>query len=170
MIFNNDKEAQHEKLTLAALIALCSAPVLAQQGGFLDPAAPQAQTQAAPQGGFSGPSAALTTVDKVKSLSDDTWVMLQGNIEQRIGDDTYTFRDATGTLTVEIDRKRWNGQTVTPKDKVQLEGKVDKDWSSVEVDVKPSKSCRNALRRAGYTAVRRSINIPDLRSAACPGW
>lgn len=27
-----------KKLTLAALIALCSAPVLAQQGGFLDPA------------------------------------------------------------------------------------------------------------------------------------
>ena len=74
--------------------------------------------------------------------------MLQGNIEQRIGDETYTFRDATGTLTVDIDRKRWNGQTVTPKDKVQLEGKVDKDWNSVEVDVKTVKSCRNALRRA----------------------
>ena len=126
-----------KKYTLAALIALCSAPVLAQQGGFLDPSAPQTQT--APQGGFSGPSAALTTVDKVKSMSDDTWVMLQGNIEQRVGDDTYTFRDASGTLTVEIDRKRWNGQTITPKDKVQLEGKVDKDWSNVEVDVKTIK-------------------------------
>lgn len=125
-----------KKYTLAALIALCSAPVLAQQGGFLDPAAPQTQTQNTQQGGFSGPSATLTTVDKVKSMSDDTWVMLQGNIEQRVGDDTYTFRDASGTLTVEIDRKRWNGQTITPKDKVQLEGKVDKDWSSVEVDVK----------------------------------
>lgn len=123
-----------KKYTLAALIALCSAPVLAQQGGFLDPSAVQPQT--APQGGFSGPSAALTTVDKVKSMSDDTWIMLQGNIEQRVGDDTYTFRDASGTLTVEIDKKRWNGQTITPKDKVQLEGKVDKDWSSVEVDVK----------------------------------
>lgn len=125
-----------KKYTLAALIALCSAPVLAQQGGFLDPAAQQTQTQNTQQGGFSGPSAALTTVDKVKSMSDDTWVMLQGNIEQRVGDDTYTFRDASGTLTVEIDKKRWNGQTITPKDKVQLEGKVDKDWSSVEVDVK----------------------------------
>ncbi|CAI1047740.1 YgiW/YdeI family stress tolerance OB fold protein [Serratia grimesii] len=125
-----------KKYTLAALIALCSAPVLAQQGGFLDPAAPQTQTQNTQQGGFSGPSAALTTVDKVKSMSDDTWVMLQGNIEQRVGDDTYTFRDASGTLTVEIDKKRWNGQTITPKDKVQLEGKVDKNWSSVEVDVK----------------------------------
>ncbi|MNL54549.1 hypothetical protein D3C87_1778890 [compost metagenome] len=112
---------------------------MAQQGGFLDPAAPQTHTQNTQQGGFSGPSAALTTVDKVKSMSDDTWVMLQGNIEQRVGDETYTFRDASGTLTVEIDKKRWNGQTITPKDKVQLEGKVDKDWSNVEVDVKTIK-------------------------------
>ncbi|AGB83466.1 Uncharacterized conserved protein [Serratia rubidaea] len=123
-----------KKLTLAALIALCSTPVLAQQGGFDGPGAQNVQqTQ---QGGFSGPSASLTTVDKVKSMSDDAWVMLQGNIEQRVGDDTYTFRDATGTLTVEIDHKRWNGQTITPKDKVQLEGKVDKEWSKLEVDVK----------------------------------
>ncbi|BFO11251.1 YgiW/YdeI family stress tolerance OB fold protein [Serratia rubidaea] len=123
-----------KKLTLAALIALCSTPVLAQQGGFDGPGAQNVQqTQ---QGGFSGPSASLTTVDKVKSMSDDAWVMLQGNIEQRVGDDTYTFRDTTGTLTVEIDHKRWNGQTITPKDKVQLEGKVDKEWSKLEVDVK----------------------------------
>ncbi|HEI8866608.1 YgiW/YdeI family stress tolerance OB fold protein [Serratia sp. AKBS12] len=131
-----------KKLTLAALIALCSTPVLAQQGGFSGPGAQQTQTAAGQQGGFSGPSAALTTVDKVKSMSDDTWVMLQGNIEQRVGDDTYTFRDASGTLTVEIDNKRWNGQTITPKDKVQLEGKVDKDWSNVEVDVKNLKKIR----------------------------
>lgn len=100
-----------KKYTLAALIALCSAPVMAQQGGFLDPAAPQTHTQNTQQGGFSGPSAALTTVDKVKSMSDDTWVMLQGNIEQRVGDETYTFRDASGTLTVEIDK---NAGTVRP--------------------------------------------------------
>jgi len=131
-----------KKLTLAALIALCSNPVLAQQGGFSGPGAQQTQTTVSQQGGFSGPSAALTTVDKVKSMSDDTWVMLQGNIEQRVGDDTYTFRDASGTLTVEIDNKRWNGQTITPQDKVQLEGKVDKDWSNVEVDVKSLKKIR----------------------------
>lgn len=125
-----------KKLTLVALIALCSAPVLAQNGGFVDPSAPQTKTHITPQGGFSGPSAAFTTVEKVKTMRDDAWVMLQGNIEQRVGDDTYIFRDASGTLTVEIDRKRWNGQTITPKDQVQLEGKVDKDWNSVEVDVK----------------------------------
>ncbi|MFC0225225.1 YgiW/YdeI family stress tolerance OB fold protein [Serratia aquatilis] len=124
-----------KKIALVTLLALCSTPVLAQQGGFVDNNAPQARQQ----GGFSGPSASLTTADKVKSMSDDTWVMLQGNIEQRVGDDLYTFRDATGTLTVEIDQKRWNGLAITPKDKVQLEGKVDKEWSNLEVDVKTIK-------------------------------
>jgi len=124
------------KFTLAALLTIFALPALAQQGGFSGPGTPQGQPAATQQGGFSGPGAALTSADNVKSLNDDSWVTLQGNITQRVGDDSYTFRDASGTLTVEIDHKRWNGQTITPQDKVQLEGKVDKDWNSVEVDVK----------------------------------
>lgn len=130
-----------KKLTLAAaLVMLCSTPFVAQsatataQGGFDGPAT--TQTQPATQGGFSGPSASNTTVDKVKTMRDDARVTLQGNIIERLGHDTYTFRDSTGTITVDIDNKRWKGQTITPQDKVQIEGKVDKDWTSVEVDVK----------------------------------
>ncbi|QHB31821.1 YgiW/YdeI family stress tolerance OB fold protein [Yersinia canariae] len=130
-----------KKLTLAAtLVMLCSTPFLAQsatntaQGGFDGPAT--TQTQSVAQGGFSGPSATNTTVDKVKSMRDDARVTLEGNIVERLGHDTYTFRDSTGTITVDIDSKRWKGQTITPQDKVQIEGKVDKDWNSVEVDVK----------------------------------
>ncbi|CNL88679.1 YgiW/YdeI family stress tolerance OB fold protein [Yersinia frederiksenii] len=130
-----------KKFTLAAtLMMLCSAPLLAHsttdtaKGGFDGPAT--TQTQPATQGGFTGPSASNTTVDKVKEMRDDTRVTLQGNIVERLGHDTYTFRDSTGTITVDIDSKRWQGQTITPQDKVQIEGKVDKDWNSVEVDVK----------------------------------
>ena len=130
-----------KKLTLAAtLMMLCGAPLLAHsaidtaKGGFDGPAT--TQTQPATQGGFTGPSATNTTVDKVKSMRDDARVTLQGNIIERLGHDTYTFHDATGTITVVIDNKRWKGQTITPQDKVQIEGKVDKDWNTVEVDVK----------------------------------
>ncbi|CNE92408.1 YgiW/YdeI family stress tolerance OB fold protein [Yersinia mollaretii] len=130
-----------KKLALAAtLMMLCGAPLLAHsateaaKGGFDGPAT--TQTQPATEGGFSGPSATNTTVDKVKSMRDDARVTLQGNIVERLGHDTYTFRDSTGTITVDIDSKRWKGQTITPQDKVQIEGKVDKDWNSVEVDVK----------------------------------
>ncbi|MHA6307750.1 YgiW/YdeI family stress tolerance OB fold protein [Hafnia paralvei] len=123
---------------LLAILAVCSAPVLAQDGGFVDPNAPATQTTQTTQaaGGFNGPNAGAMTVEKAKTMSDDTRVTLRGNIEQRIGDDNYTFRDASGTMNVEIDHKRWNGQTITPKDTVELQGKIDKDWNSVELDVK----------------------------------
>ncbi|AFJ45887.1 YgiW/YdeI family stress tolerance OB fold protein [Shimwellia blattae] len=122
---------------LFAILAVASAPVLAQNGGFVDPNAPATQTtHSQTTGGFNGPSAGLMTVEKAKTMSDDTWVTLKGNIEQRIGGDDYIFRDATGTINVDIDQKRWNGQTITPKDTVELQGEIDKDWNSVELDVK----------------------------------
>lgn len=126
-----------KKITLATLIVLCTAPAFAQQsGGFTGPSAQESQTQAAnPQGGFTG-ATALSTVKNVQSMKDDQWVMLEGFIDQRIDHDKYIFRDSTGNLNVEIDGKRWQGQNVSPKDKIRIEGKVDKDWNSVEVDVK----------------------------------
>lgn len=54
---------------MVAIMALCSAPVLAaQQGGFSGPSATQTQS-----GGFQGPNGSSTTVESAKSLRDDTW-------------------------------------------------------------------------------------------------
>ncbi|MCU5772384.1 YgiW/YdeI family stress tolerance OB fold protein [Erwiniaceae bacterium BAC15a-03b] len=119
---------------LLAIAALVSTPVLAAtQGGFVDPNAPAASVQ---KGGFSGPNGSVVTVKQAQDLKDDSWVTLRGNIEKRIGDEDYTFRDASGTMTVEIDHKRWEGLTVSPTDKVELQGELDKDFNSVELDVK----------------------------------
>ncbi|WP_336218325.1 YgiW/YdeI family stress tolerance OB fold protein [Citrobacter amalonaticus] len=122
---------------LAAIItvmALCSTPALAaQQGGFSGPTETQTQTQ---NGGFVGPNGSSATVESAKSMRDDTWVTLRGNIVKRLSDDLYLFKDATGTINVDIDHKRWNGVTVTPQDTVEIQGEVDKDWNSVEIDVK----------------------------------
>ena len=116
---------------MVAVMALCSAPVLAaQQGGFSGPTATQSQG-----GGFVGPNGSNTTVESAKSMRDDAWVTLRGNIVERISDDLYLFKDATGTVNVDIDHKRWNGVTVTPQDLVEIQGEVDKDWNSVEIDV-----------------------------------
>ncbi|MFG6028915.1 YgiW/YdeI family stress tolerance OB fold protein [Salmonella enterica] len=107
---------------IVAVMALCSTPVLAaQQGGFSGPSATQTQG-----GGFVGPNGSSTTVESAKSLRDDAWVTLRGNIVERISDD----------INVDIDHKRWNGLTVTPQDTVEIQGEVDKDWNSVEIDVK----------------------------------
>lgn len=115
---------------VTAILMLCSAPVFAaNQGGFSEPA--QARS-----GGFTGPDGSRATVEGAKSLRDDTWVTLRGNIVERISDDLYRFKDASGTINVEIDDKRWKGVSVTPQDVVEIQGEVDKDWNSVEIDVK----------------------------------
>lgn len=119
---------------LLAITALISTPVLAVQGGgFVDPNAPTSVVQ---KGGFSGPNGTMATVKQAQDMSDDAWVTMRGNIEKRVGDEEYLFRDATGTMTVEIDHKRWEGQVVGPKDNVELQGKLDKDFNSLELDVK----------------------------------
>jgi len=119
---------------ILAMTALISTPVLAaQSGGFVDPNAPAAVAQ---KGGFSGPNDTVKTIKQAKDLHDDDWVTLRGHIEKRIGDEDYLFRDETGTMTVEIDHKRWNGQMIGPQDKVELQGKLDKDFNSLELDVK----------------------------------
>ena len=113
-----------------AVMALCSAPVMAaEQGGFSGPSATQSQA-----GGFQGPNGSVTTVESAKSLRDDTWVTLRGNIVERISDDLYVFKDASGTINVDIDTARCI--SVAPKDTVEIQGEVDKDWNSVEIDVK----------------------------------
>lgn len=122
---------------MTAIVALISMPVLAaEQGGFSGPGATQTSQTSTQKGGFIGPSGSVTTVENAKSLRDDTWVALRGKIVQRISDDLYKFQDASGTVNVDIDHKRWNGLTVTPQDTVEIQGEVDKDWNSVEIDVK----------------------------------
>lgn len=68
-------------------------------------------------------------------MRDDMHVVLRGNIVQHLGKKKYLFKDETGTITVEIHKDKWRGQTVTPETAVELRGEVDKDWNSVEIDV-----------------------------------
>ena len=79
-------------------------------------------------GGFVGPMAntAMMTVKEVKNLSNDTKVILKGNIVSSLGHEHYVFRDATGTIDVEIENEGWNGLIITPKDEVRIMGAVVK--------------------------------------------
>ena len=126
---------------IAAILALASAPAFAaNQGGFSGPASTTTTSQA---GGFVGPNGTVTTAANAKSMRDDTWVTLRGNIIERVSDDLYIFKDSSGTVNVDIDHKRWNGQTITPQDLVEIQGEVDKDWNSVEIDVKQIRKVSN---------------------------
>ncbi|HEL8026049.1 TPA: YgiW/YdeI family stress tolerance OB fold protein [Escherichia coli] len=120
-----------KKILLSILLSGLSLGAFAQQQGFIAPAG-----QEFSQGGFSGPTPGLSSVAQAKSFRDDAWVILEGNIIRQVGHELYEFRDTSGTVYVDIDYKHWMGQTVTPETKVRLEGEVDKDWNSVEIDVK----------------------------------
>lgn len=101
-----------------AVMALCSAPVMAaEQEVFLA----HRQRKVRPED--SRAERQRNDRRKRKILRDDTWVTLRGNIVERISDDLYVFKDASGTINVDIDHKRWNGVTVTPKDTVEIQGK-----------------------------------------------
>ena len=68
-------------------------------------------------------------------MKDDAMVSLKGNIEKQIKKDKYMFKDATGSMVVEIDKKVWNGQTVSPADTVILTGEIDKDFDKAKLEV-----------------------------------
>ncbi|BDO94734.1 YgiW/YdeI family stress tolerance OB fold protein [Escherichia coli] len=123
------------KKTLVTLMFFTglSCVAFAQQPGFV----PSNGQQGYSLGGFTGPASSVaTSVAEAKKQWDDAWVALEGYITKQVGHELYEFRDNSGVIYVEIDGKYWMGQNVSPKDKVRIEGEVDKDWNSVEIDVK----------------------------------
>ncbi len=98
------------------------------------------QVLAAGQGGYTGPSAttpassttqaadlparaARSPPSPMSNRCGTIRVTLRGKITERVSDDLYKFRDATGVINVDIDHKRWNGVTVGPQDTVEIQGK-----------------------------------------------
>lgn len=92
------------------------------------PALNQAALQPAP----------LTTVKTALTLKDDTKISVKGYIVKANGDEKYQFRDATGTIVVEIDDDLWQGKPIHAKTAVTLMGEVDVDYKpnkQVSIDV-----------------------------------
>ena len=131
-----------KKLTLLlAGLALAGAALAQATGGFTTtPAATTATTATtatieAPRGGFTGPVTVVTAA-QVKALPDDAKITLRGNIESHLGGKNYLFKDASGTMTVEIKSKHWDAQSVSPQDTVQIDGEVERKRDTVTVEVK----------------------------------
>lgn len=118
-------------VSLALLLTLGAANALANNGGggYIQNNAP------VHAGGYTGPGPSVTTVEQAKNMRDDTHVTLRGYIVQHLGGEHYLFKDDTGTVNVDIDHKRWQGQTVGPNDRVEIYGEVDKDWNKLDIDV-----------------------------------
>ncbi|MXR37294.1 NirD/YgiW/YdeI family stress tolerance protein [Neisseriaceae bacterium B2N2-7] len=91
---------------------------------------------------YTGPGAVLAapatvvTAAAAARLADHAAVTLEGNVVNKLSKDKYTFRDASGEIRVEIDHKYLPAENFDATSRVRLSGKVDKEISGVEVDVK----------------------------------
>lgn len=91
-----------KKTLIAVVLGSLSFGAFAQQSGFVAP-----DNTGYAQSGFKGPAPGIPNVQQVKTLRDDSWVVLEGNIVRQIGHELYEFRDNSGSINVEIDDKRW---------------------------------------------------------------
>jgi len=120
----------------AAALALSAAAVNAQPAHYTGPS--KAPKAAAARGAYSGPvTAPLMTVKQLLSTGrDDDRARLRGRIVSFDGNERYTFEDATGRMTVEIDPEDFPaGQTVSAEHRVELLGEFDKGLRKTEFNV-----------------------------------
>ncbi|MEQ0233780.1 NirD/YgiW/YdeI family stress tolerance protein [Klebsiella sp. CN_Kp109] len=87
-------------------------------------------------GGFVDTHTPVTLVSAIPDIPNHNWVTMTGKIEQRVRHDRYLFRDSSGTIVVDIDKEMWNGLTVSARDLVEIQGKVEHGISGTEVYVK----------------------------------
>ena len=86
--------------------------------------------------GYTGPGAeSVMTVVAAQTAPDDNPVVLQGHIIQKLNNEKYEFKDATGTITVEIDDEDMPPIAFNEKTRVKLTGEVDKNFFDREIDV-----------------------------------
>ena len=93
-------------------------------------------TESTPAITFVSPFVTSTVAD-VRQMADDTYVTVEGNIIQQQGKDheKYLFKDATGEIIVEIDRKVWRDQPITPDVKVKILGELDQNRNPERVKI-----------------------------------
>lgn len=125
-------------VALSALLALSIGQATAQPAaGYTGPSAAPAASAAA-AGSYSGPTNVplMTVKQLLDSGKDDQHARLQGRIVSHDGGDRYSFEDATGRITVEIDDETFPvGQTVSAQQRVELLGEFDKGLRKTEFEV-----------------------------------
>ncbi|MGL6071407.1 YgiW/YdeI family stress tolerance OB fold protein [Craterilacuibacter sp.] len=88
-----------------------------------------------PGAAAAAPAGVVTAVAAAK-MADHAAVTLEGQVVNKLGKDSYTFRDASGEIRVEIDHQYLPAENFDAATRVRLSGKVDREISGVEVDVK----------------------------------
>ena len=119
-------------MILTTLLAASTLSVA--KGGFQDGTHHQGKQHT--EQGFVDESTLVKSVKDALDAKDNTPVVLVGSIVKQIDDDEFLFKDGTGEVEIDVSKRAWNGQTITPQDTIEIRGKVDKEWNKTEIDVK----------------------------------
>ena len=88
---------------------------------------------------YVGPSTMPTyrsVADVLKNPVDDVAVVFEGYIIKQVGKEKHIFSDGTAEIRIDIDQKHFPATPINEKMKVQIRGKVEKDYlQSPEIDV-----------------------------------
>jgi uncharacterized protein (TIGR00156 family) len=122
----------NNKLRIAALAL--AAVLLIGLGVFIGVFAAKGGADAVPPAAGTVEARPVFTVEQAKHLPDDSYVELTGTIDRSLGDENYSFRDPSGSITVEIDHK--NRRDFSVGDTVRITGEVDVDSKGTVIDVK----------------------------------
>lgn len=122
-----------KKVMLITSILAVSTVAMAK-GGFQDGNQPHKHDNV--QQGFVDESLAVKTVSDALNAKDDTPVILVGTIVKQTDKNEFLFKDSTGEVQIEVKKRAWQDQTITPQDTIEIRGKVDKEWSGVEIEVR----------------------------------
>ncbi|MCR4917810.1 MAG: NirD/YgiW/YdeI family stress tolerance protein [Alphaproteobacteria bacterium] len=89
---------------------------------------------------FAANNMMVVSVEEVQNMPDNAPVVVRGYLVEQNGENSYMFRDGTGTINLEIEEEDWNGQTFVPTDFIEVWGEVDKNGMNVtEIDVSAMK-------------------------------
>jgi uncharacterized protein (TIGR00156 family) len=75
------------------------------------------------------------TISEARTLPNDSWVILNGNIISSLSGKNYLFRDTTGEISVDIGSKEWRGNYVGVYDRVELYGEVKINRGQIHIKV-----------------------------------
>ncbi len=84
--------------------------------------------------GFNGQTVKSSVAEALKH-PDDSYVTVEGKIIKKLSSDKYLFKDATGSMTVEIDSEKWGNMDVSEKDTLELSGEIERKFNSIHLDV-----------------------------------
>ena len=111
-------------------------------------------------------------VDQALQLPHNSWVILNGNIVNALpGGINFTFRDSSGDVTVEIDRRVWRGLNVAPSELVQIHGELSQNRGLVSVRARAIINSSMLATRPGQTIVYTyPITINEARNLPHDSW